>query len=288
LIAKPHLTARRRDQRREQADQRRLARPVWSEQAEDVAGARGQREARNRPPAAEMSGDVDEADSVEVGSHSRRGHCYAARPCSVCGLGARVVAVERAVNLLERREDLLAARQMALLVAAAAAAIALEAHEIAEQPIAPRDQPLPLGGTSGRITARTSRHPDADRDDDAGQRQRDDARRPAVMRDAADLELQRLSSREGAAGCGDEHLALRRELALLFDLRGRQRRAAQTSSPRPRAVRASRESAARSSAIRSLPASDRPPARRCAPAGNGPWTLMRDAARRRHSATSLP
>src|SRR6185369_16097789 len=143
---------------------------------------------------------------------------------AVCGLGARVV-VERAVNLLERGEDLLAARQIAPLVTAAAAAIALEAHEIAEQPIAARDQPLPLGGASGWITARTSRHPDADRDDEASQRQRDDARRPAVMRDPADLELQRLSSRNRAASRGNEHLALRGELALLFDLRGRQRRA---------------------------------------------------------------
>src|SRR5262249_15490099 len=136
--------------------------------------------ARRRPKCLETSMRLTASKSA-VTSVGRSGGQTAA----VCGLGARVVAVERAVDLLERGEDLFAARQIAPLVAAPTTPIALEAHEIVEQPIAPRDQSLPLGGASGCITARASGHPDADRDDDAGQRQRDDARRPAVMRDPA-------------------------------------------------------------------------------------------------------
>ena len=60
-----------------------------------------------RPPAAEMSGDVDETgDSVEVGGHNLRVARLQDRLRSA-GSGPGVVVVERAVDLLERREDLL-------------------------------------------------------------------------------------------------------------------------------------------------------------------------------------
>src|ERR1700730_6187446 len=78
--SKPHLSARGRDERGEQADERGLAGPVRTHESHDVAGAYCQRQARDRASATEMSGSVEEADRVEVDSH-------AARPARSAGSG---------------------------------------------------------------------------------------------------------------------------------------------------------------------------------------------------------
>ena len=82
LIAVAHFPARRHGQRRENRDQRRFAGAVRPEQADDVAGRRGKRDARERAAAAEMAGDVDKLN----GCRSRRSR-QAARPARSAGSG---------------------------------------------------------------------------------------------------------------------------------------------------------------------------------------------------------
>src|SRR5438477_5806111 len=87
-----------------------------------------------------------------------------------------VVAVERAVDLLERSDQLLAAGRKTPGVDPAAPLIVLEANQFLEQLLAAGDQALPLADPRRRIVA-ARRKPDAGNRHDRGQRERDASRR---------------------------------------------------------------------------------------------------------------
>ena len=176
LIAVAHLAARRRDQRGEHADERRLARAVRAEQADDVAGARGQRDARHRPAAAEMSRDVDELTR----GRSRQRHAQATTG-AVGGLGARVVAVERAVDLLERRDESPrgaphSARSSPRPLRCSCSSRTSSLNSFSRRAISRfRSAALPDASPLGRPANQTPMS-----DDDAGQRQRDRCAAPRL------------------------------------------------------------------------------------------------------------
>ena len=97
--------------------------------------------------------------------------------------------------------------------------IGFEPHQIVQQALAARDQLLALGSAAGGLRARRSAGEHADQHDADGQRQRDEARRAAVMRQPVEDELDRLAGPHLPAGPGDESLAVGRHLALIRDLR---------------------------------------------------------------------
>src|SRR6185295_9480737 len=64
-----HRSARWGDERRQHAQERRFARAVRAEQAEDVAGAEREGHARHRLAAAEVPREIGDVDVVEVEGH---------------------------------------------------------------------------------------------------------------------------------------------------------------------------------------------------------------------------
>ena len=91
---------RRRDQRREHADEGGLARAVRAEQAEDVAGA------DREGDAARQRGAGRSAATHRPGERRRTRIIRPRRPTRVVGV------VERAVDVLERRDELFAPRRV--------------------------------------------------------------------------------------------------------------------------------------------------------------------------------
>ena len=71
-LAVAHLPAARRHERGHHPDQRRLAGAVGSEQSDDLAAARRKTDARDGAPSAEVAGDVDQRDLVEIDAHAAR------------------------------------------------------------------------------------------------------------------------------------------------------------------------------------------------------------------------
>ena len=72
LVAVADLAFRRRGQRREHRDERGFAGPVRTEQSDDVAGARGKGNVRQRAAAPEVARDVDDLNGIEVDAHVLR------------------------------------------------------------------------------------------------------------------------------------------------------------------------------------------------------------------------
>ncbi len=69
-VAEAELAGGRRDQRRQDADERRFACAVRPEQADDVAGVGRQGNASERTPPAEMPRDLGQLDAIEIGNHA--------------------------------------------------------------------------------------------------------------------------------------------------------------------------------------------------------------------------
>ncbi|PYQ69100.1 MAG: hypothetical protein DMG01_29700, partial [Acidobacteria bacterium] len=101
----------------------------------------------------------------------------------------------------------------------AAAAIVFHPDEIVQEAVALRDEALALGGILGLVLFARARRPPCHDDNGGGEHERDPARSGAVMRHAADFERHRLPGGNGSAAAGDVHLAFRRHLALVGDLR---------------------------------------------------------------------
>ena len=72
LRAVENLSARRRDERGKNTDQRGLSRPVGSEEPQNLAAPDAQRDVRQRAAAPEVARDVEELNGIEVGAHAAR------------------------------------------------------------------------------------------------------------------------------------------------------------------------------------------------------------------------
>src|SRR5262245_26049424 len=69
-FAVQNFSAVRRRERCKERDERRLAGAVRPEEADDLAGLRGQRDPCERAPTTEMPRDVEDANAIEVVDHA--------------------------------------------------------------------------------------------------------------------------------------------------------------------------------------------------------------------------
>ena len=155
--------------------------------------------ARRRPKWRDTS---DELDAIEVDAHASDARAVGRRRAR-----ARVVGVERAVDALERRDQLFPPGRIARRIAAAVALIVLRGARGPGRAFPPGDQPLAL------VLLRPALHADAratHAPTDDNQRppasQRDPARRLAVMRQSRQSKRERLPGRERVAP-GDDRAA---------------------------------------------------------------------------------
>src|SRR4029453_8368658 len=123
-------------------------------------------------------------------------------------MGARVhvVAVQGAVDVFQRCDQLLASSLVSSLIDAIRSSIVFESNELGEQLVPPHDEALAL--RRPRIAARSAvRQPYPAKDDETGERQRSPPGHGAVMWQVRERKIDRLSSRDGASGRGDERFA---------------------------------------------------------------------------------
>ena len=210
-----------------------------------------------RAAAAEMPRDVDQLNGVEVD-----------RLTQALAIARRhvVAAVERAVDLLQRGDELLAPVGVPPLVGASGAVVVLQADEIGEQLLATGDQSFPLRRARVLVAGGTPGRPDADAGDAQGERQRDRARRLAVVRESAHRQRDRLAGGNGSAHPGDVGLPFRGHLLLIRNLRRTERRAADLPDDHGQLLDGRRKRLRDSRPSRRPAASRTPPARTSSPA----------------------
>ena len=95
-VAEPDVAGGGRGERGQDADQRGLAGAVRPEQAEDVAGARGQRDVRERAAPAVVSRNIVQSNGIEVGVGHAQGAPSAPSGAAIPGRSGCGAAASRA------------------------------------------------------------------------------------------------------------------------------------------------------------------------------------------------
>src|SRR5262249_20343172 len=134
-------------------------------------------------------------------------------------LGSGIVAVERAVDSLQRGHDLFATNRLLHAIPAMVPGVELESHELGEELVALRDEPLAFGDSRRLVFWALRGKPGAQNDDSERKRQSGPTRRAAVMRKAAQVHFERLPRAQRRPGCADIDLAALVEFLLVGNLR---------------------------------------------------------------------